>query len=86
MNPLKTISNLFSSEQPRTETEMARPALTEKALTNIRSQVRANPLAGRGIYSIEQLENDAIIAHWNMTATLEADPLVLKAPEPQKAG
>lgn len=81
------ILSLFSSNSNEREVEsMARPSLTEKALTNIRSQVRANPLAGKGIYSIEQLENDAIIAHWNMTATLEADPLVLKTPEPQKAG
>lgn len=90
-NPL----SLFSDQTQAKETKpMARPQLTEKMLSDIRSRVRAQPFAGKGIFSIEQLENDAIIALWNecVTAEREAEALTLKntaiAPPatPAKAG
>ena len=63
---------------------MARPALTEKMLANVRSQVRSQSWAGKGIYSVEQLENDAIIGLWNdlVNAEREAEAMTLKTVAP----
>lgn len=63
---------------------MARPALTEKMLSDTRSRVRSQPFAGKGIFSIEQLENDAIIALWNecVAAEREAEAMTLKTVAP----
>lgn len=58
--------NLFTSKPKQEAKPVAvRPRMSEAHLKNIRLAVRANPLAGKGIYSLEQLENDAIIATWN---------------------
>lgn len=66
---------------------MARPALTEKMLSDTRSRVRSQPFAGKGIFSIEQLENDAIIALWNecVAAEREAEAMTLKTVAPAPA-
>lgn len=63
---------------------MARPQLTEKMLANVRAQIRAQSWAGKGIYSVEQLENDAIIGLWNdlVAAEREAEAMTLKTVAP----
>lgn len=42
-----------------------KPQMTIQALEGIRRQVRLNPLAGKGAFTMEQLENDALLAHYN---------------------
>lgn len=77
--------SLFSNQtQAKETTPMARPQLTEKMLADIRSRVRAQPWAGKGIYSVEQLENDAIIGFWNecVMAERESEAMTLKTVAP----
>lgn len=80
-NPLSLFSDPAKAKET---TPMARPQLTEKMLANVRSQVRAQSWAGKGIYSVEQLENDAIIGLWNdlVNAEREAEAMTLKTVAP----
>jgi hypothetical protein len=80
MNFIK--SSLTSTETKKETTTMAKPMLTEKMLADVRSQVRSRPFAGKGIFTIEQLENDAIIGLWNECAQAEKEALTLTNPAP----
>lgn len=56
-----------------------RPLMTLQVLEGIRRQVRLNPLAGKGAYTVEQLENDAILAHYNTVVVADNEDEKLKA-------
>lgn len=54
--------------------------MTLQELKSIRQQVKLNPLAGLGCYTIEDLENDAILAHYNLVVrhdNIDAEPPLL---------
>lgn len=55
-----------------------RPLMTLQVLEGIRRQVRLNPLAGKGAYTVEQLENDAILAHYNTVVVTDNDEQKIK--------
>jgi hypothetical protein len=74
-----------------TEVMAIRPLMTLQVLEGIRRQVRLNPLAGKGAYTVEQLENDAILAHYNTVVAVDneeqrikdaKDTLTLTTPAP----
>lgn len=75
MNFIK--SSLTSADTKKETKTMAKPMLTEKMLADVRAQVRSRPFAGKGIFTIEQLENDAIIGLWNECAQAEKEALTL---------
>lgn len=60
----------------------ARPRLTIQELEGIRRQVRLNPLAGKGSYTVDQLENDALLAHYNTVVMADTAETLPPAPSP----
>lgn len=56
-----------------------KPLMTIQALEGIRRQVRLNPLVGKGALTVEQHENDAILAHFNMCVVEHNEDEKLKA-------